>query len=433
MMDILFVLLIILVNVSAVLNVLLILKVFFGATVKLNQRILFIVSGIYFLINLAFVFIPGSDAYTAISVFSFMVISIFALSQSHRIKNMLLAIPAALMYVQWGSMFKMLQRLLGLDKFIYTSEHVQDVTIATVLPDYILVIILCLILKKVNKDVFSVKFTKTEGVVVTIICIVYPVIVAFLDYAESFIVHPLYKPFWLAIAVLINVAVIYAVAHRKKAAYYKGMAEQYKDQFQTEYDYFKDYKKNNSNTIKFRHDWNNHMLVIQEMFDKGQYDRANEYFSKLVSVSKADKQPYITGNDIVDMILTSKHPDMVENGIAFSMNGNLVDLQFMEDVDCCILFSNIIDNAINANRYCQHKKYIVLSAKKINNLLYVELENSVADSGKQMDKVRNKNNEYEVHGIGLQNVAEIVKKYKGEHSIEEKGSLFTIKFCFTVE
>lgn len=433
MMDILFVLLIILVNVSAVLNVLLILKVFFGATIKLNQRILLIVSGIYFLINLVLVFLPNADTLVTYVVFLFMVISIMVLSTKHRIKNAFLAIPAALMYVQWGSMFSMLQRLIGLDRFVYTSEHVQNVTFATIVPDFILVAILCVILKKVNKDIISVKFTRTEAVVITIICIVYPVVVAFLNYAEHFVVHKLYKTVWLTIAILINVAIIYAVAHRKKAAYYKNVAEQYKDQFQTEYDFFKDYKQNNSDTIKFRHDWNNHMLVIQEMFDKGEYERANEYFSKLVSVSKTDKQPYITGNEIVDMILKSKHPDMEEKGINFTINGSLVELQFMEDVDCCILFSNIIDNAIAASSCCKDVKNIIMSAKKVNNLVYVELENSVADSVEQMDNIAKVKKGNEIHGIGLKNVADIVDKYKGEHSIEKGEKIFIIKLCFPVE
>lgn len=433
MIDILFVLLIILVNVSAVLNVLLILKVFFGAAMKLDQRILFIVSGIYFLVNVLFVLIPGTDAYTGIFVFVFMVIAISVLSQSHRIKNMLLAIPAALMYVQWGSMFNMLEQLLGLDKFSYTSSHVQNVTITTILPDFILFAVLCLLLIKVDKEIISVKFTKAEGVIITIICIVYPIAVAFLDYAQNFITHPLFKPIWLGIAVLINVAIIYGVAHRKKAAYYKNIANQYKEQFQTEYDYFKDYKKNNNDIIKFRHDWNNHMMLIREMFEKGEYDRANEYFTKLVDSSKTEKQPYVTGNDIVDMILKSKHPDMSEKGIKFVLKGSLVDLQFMEDVDCCILFSNIIDNAIKASECCNNDKSISLSAKRINNLIYIEMENSVVDSGQKMKNSADKNADGKIHGIGLRNVSEIVKKYNGEHSIEEREGLFAIKFCFTVE
>lgn len=432
MIDILFVLLIILVNVSAVLNVLMILKVFFGATIKLNQRILFIVSGIYLIANVLFVLVPGTDTYTGLFVFAFMVISILVLSQSQRIKNMFLAIPAALMYVQWGSMFNILEQLLGLDKFSYTSRYVQNVTVATILPDFILLAILYVLLIKVNKEMISVKFTRTEGVIITIICIVYPIAVAFLDYAQNFIAHPLFKPIWLGIAVLINVAIIYGVAHRKKAAYYQNVANQYKEQFQLGYDYFKDYKKNNNDIIKFRHDWNNHMLVIQEMFEKGEYDRANEYFSKIVSVSKTDKQPYITGNEIVDMILKSKHADMVEKEIEFNINGSLVDLQFMEDVDCCILFSNIIDNAIKASKYSDSNKKISLSGKKINNLLYIELMNSVATGDKKMKNIIQKN-DGEIHGIGLRNVAEIVKKYNGEHSIEERDGIFTIKFCFTTE
>ncbi|MBQ8167443.1 MAG: GHKL domain-containing protein [Lachnospiraceae bacterium] len=431
MIELIINILIILVNVSAVLNVLLILKVFFGTSIKLTNRILLFVGGLFFVVNIAIGIIPGMLPFLTLIVFAFMVVSIFVLSQEKRISNCFLAIPAALMYVQWGSMFKLVERLVGLDKFVYHMPE-MDVTVSTILPDYILLAIMIILMNKVNKELLATKFTKAEGIIITIICIIYPVVVAFFNYLDGQINHVLFSPFWLIVMILINVAVIYSVAHRKKAAYYKKVANNQRQQFQAEYDYFKDYKENNVDIIKFRHDFNNHMLVIKGMFEKGQFDRANEYIEKLSAATGGLKKTYVTGHEILDMILKSKTAAMEEAGIDFSMEGNLTALDFMEDVDACILFSNIIDNAIEANLNVSEsreiKRYIKLSVKTVNKMIYIQLSNPC---GEDKDAKVNKTNG-DVHGIGLQNVKEIVEKYEGQMDAEKEEE-YVVKLCFGIK
>lgn len=426
MIELIISILLMLVNVSAVLNVLLILKVFFGTSIKLTNRILLFVGGLYLLVNITMGIIPGMINFLTIIVFAFMVVSIFVLSQEKRISNCFLAIPAALMYVQWGSVFNLIERLIGLDKFVYHMPE-MDVTVASILPDYILLVLMIILMNKVNKELLSTKFTKAEGIIITIICIIYPVVVAFFDYLDGQINHVLFGPFWLIAMILINVAVIYAVAHRKKAAYYKRVADNQREQFQTEYDYFKDYKENNVDIIKFRHDFNNHMLVIKGMFEKGQFDRANDYIEKLSEATGGLKKTYVTGHEILDMILKSKAAVMEEAGIEFTMEGNLTALDFMEDVDACILFSNIIDNAIEANlkvaQSGETKRYIKLSSKTVNRMIYIQLSNPC---GEDKEVKINKTNG-DVHGIGLFNVKEIVEKYEGQMDAGADAGEYEVK------
>ncbi len=429
MINVMFTILIMLVNVSAVLNVLLILKVFFGSSIKLTNRILFLVGGLYLLVNVVIGLIPGLTSLTAIFVFLFMVVSIFILSKEHKISNCFLAIPAALMYVQWGSVFKLLERLVGLDKLVYHYPE-MDVRISTFLPDFILLALMIVIMSKANKGIMETKFTKGEGIVVTIICIIYPVVVAFFDYLDGNINHVLFTPFWLIIMILINVVVIYAVIHRKKAGYYKQVVGQQQEKFQAEYEYFREYKKSNKDLIKFRHDFNNHMLVINGMYEKGEYDRANEYIKKLADATGSLKKSFVTGNEILDMILKSKAGIMEENNIKFSMEGNLSALDFMEDVDACILFSNLLDNAIEANMNVDSlMRYIELSVRIVNKLAYIQLDNSyVVNSGNKPNKTNGN-----VHGIGLLNVREIVEKYEGQLGIENDEFTYSIKMCFGIK
>lgn len=432
MINVMFTILIMLVNVSAVLNVLLILKVFFGSAIKLTNRILFLVGGLYLLVNIGIGLIPGLTSLTIVFVFLFMIVSIFILSNEHKISNCFLAIPAALMYVQWGSVFKLLERLVGLDNLVYHYPE-MDVRISTFLPDFILLALMIVIMNKANKGIMETKFTKGEGIVVTIICIIYPVVVAFFDYLDGNINHVLFTPFWLIIMILINVVVIYAVIHRKKAGYYKQVVGQQQEQFQAEYDFFKDYKDNNVDLIKFRHDFNNHMLVVKGLYEKGQYTRANEYIDKLVDATGGLKKTYVTGHEIFDMILKSKAEILGKNNIEFMVEGNLTGLDFIADVDACILFSNLLDNAIEANLNWdalsttgESKRSIKLIAKTVNKMIYIQLDNTYREG---LDNKPTKNNG-DVHGIGLQNVREIVEKYNGEQKVYKDNEVYSVKLMF---
>ena len=200
MMDALFSIVNMCINVAAVLNVLLILKVFFGAPLRIGRRILFVVS-----------------------------ISTFFV-------NVVLAIPAALMYVQWGTVLGLFERLVGLDRFAYHYMDIMWITPFDVLSDFLLLALLLILYKKVNRELLAMRFSVGEGVLVTIVCIIYPVIVQFFAYIEPNISHPLYKPFYLIGMLIVNAAIIFAVAHRKKEKYYRMVAERYKEQFQEELD-----------------------------------------------------------------------------------------------------------------------------------------------------------------------------------------------------
>lgn len=428
MIDILVTLLIILVNVAAVLNVLLILYLFFSAQLKLSNRRFGIVAGVYFVINLIFAYIPNTDQYTALMVFACMLLFISLFSTEKRIKNCFLAIPAALMYVQWGTIFSMLERLFGLDKWIYNYQDVMEVKISTFLPDYLLVAILIILFNKLKREAVEVRFSRTESILLTIVCIIYPIMVQFFSFLEDSVEHPLYKPFWIISMLLINFAIVYAVVRGKRSIYYKQVAKQYKEQFQSEYDYFKDYKEHNQQTIKFRHDWNNHMLVIKDLMEQGEYERANEYFSQIMTENKLLKQDYITGNSIVDVILKSKHDMLQEYQISFRMDGNLTDIDYMTDVDCCILFSNIIDNAMEANLTCKENRYISFLVKKTKNLVHISITNPYGEHKMEYTKTNG-----DIHGIGLLNIKEMIERYSGEYYIQKENGVFTLTCVLPLE
>lgn len=80
------------------------------------------------------------------------------------------------------------------------------------------------------------------------------------------------------------------------------------------------------------------MLVLQSLMDKQEYEKAQEYFQKMSEGKVSAGEHYLTGNEIVDIILNAKAEKMKEAGIQVRCSGGLEGLKFMEPSDCCILF-----------------------------------------------------------------------------------------------
>ena len=226
---------------------------------------------------------------------------------------------------------------------------------------------------------------------------------------------------------------VFIFTHRKKVRYYKELSENYKEQFTQKYSYFQNYKEKQSDIAKFRHDWKNHMLLLQEMLNHGEYEKAKTYFTELSEKTVQSQQRILTGNEILDLILASKADELEQNQIKLTCNGRLETFHFMEDVDCCSLFSNLIDNAIEANLKLEQGRYITITTNRTNKLLYVEISNPMKDMAKVIETgFQTTKKESEKHGIGLKNVYEIFRKYHIEYYIITNEQEFSIQMLFEI-
>lgn len=235
----------------------------------------------------------------------------------------------------------------------------------------------------------------------------------------------------ITIIIITGGMVIFITVHRKKVRYYRELSEDYKEQFSEKYSYFQNYKEKQTDIAKFRHDWKNHMLLLQEMLDYGDYEKAKTYFMELSEKTVQGQQKILTGNEIVDLILASKTDELEHNRIKLTCDGRLESFTFMENVDCCILFSNLIDNAIEANLKLETGRYITIITNKTNKLLYVEISNPVEDMAKVIETgFQTTKKESEKHGIGLRNVYEIFRKYHIEYYIITNEQEFSIQMLF---
>lgn len=418
------------IDVSAMLCVILIIEVLFGGKIRTNAKKLIIASVLMLLLEIllerVFQINEINQYIVTLLEFLFMFIAAFIFATEKRFRTAFLTIPAVLVYLNWGMFVELIERILGFFKYP-AINRAGNITVGTVIADITLLIILILIKCKSSK-IYKTPLSIGELILISVFCFFSPVINIVLEALESVVSYSGYKIAWMFFVLILNIAVIYGIAYRKKAKYYKLQSESYKSQFDDEYNYFKEYKDNNKEIAKFRHDWNNHMIVMQQLFEQGKFEEAKKYFESFPVVKKSNSTKVLSGNETVDTILAAKAEIFTKHDVELKINGSLSRLSTMESMDICILFSNLIDNALEAVAKVKEKRYLHINVTESPNMLMIIFKNPTAQELLiEGDTIKSTKEDAMKHGIGLQNVAEIVEKYKGEYIIDTQDNEFIIK------
>ena len=133
-------------------------------------------------------------------------------------------------------------------------------------------------------------------------------------------------------------------------------------------------------------------------------------------------------NSIVNAIFTIKFADMEEKGIRTEYQCNIPEELNMEMIDVCSLFTNLLDNAIEAcGKIINQDSWIKVHVGTRGGYLTVKVEN--AYSGEVYCQngylITNKNDKLN-HGFGLKLVGQIVEKYEGAMQVSTQKNVFSV-------
>lgn len=175
-----------------------------------------------------------------------------------------------------------------------------------------------------------------------------------------------------------------------------------------------------------QHDLKNELLCVQNLIEQNQGNKALQYIEFLTNTKLNVFHEYVkTGSELLDAMMNMKLNYAREHGIEIYCN-IAVNLNGFPENDIMILFSNAIDNAIEAS-LLQSKKTIVLSMENKRNYLCISIANaidcSVLDNNSELHTTK-KDKKY--HGFGTQSMNSIVEQYDGMLEYYEKNNMFIV-------
>ncbi|MCU9807310.1 ATP-binding protein [Paraclostridium sp. AKS46] len=105
-------------------------------------------------------------------------------------------------------------------------------------------------------------------------------------------------------------------------------------------------------------------------------------------------------------------------------------------LDVCSIFSNMIDNAIEACIKINDKdrnRFINIKGTIVNGFFVIKCENSKVNEVKFKDKnIKTDKRDSNLHGIGIKSIKTSVQKYDGELFIDYQDYIFTVKIYIPI-
>ena len=192
--------------------------------------------------------------------------------------------------------------------------------------------------------------------------------------------------------------------YHSQVAVYKMLAEQYRQ------------------SERLRHDMKNHIIVLSALSQNQEWEKIDDYLRNMEDIV-LDTGGDMTGNKAVDALLYQKRKRAEEENIKWECDVQMPKGCCINEFDLCVLFGNILDNALEACRRMQNGecRFVNIQAKTVKKCFLLEVKNSMDRMEKYTDGFTNKGDSQE-HGIGLLNVGDVVNRYNGAvHKEAEKG------------
>lgn len=184
---------------------------------------------------------------------------------------------------------------------------------------------------------------------------------------------------------------------------------------------------------KLYHDMNNHLICIENMNNKDKSSK--DYVSSLREELKEWDSIDTTGNMIVDIILSEKREICKKENISFNADINFIKADFIDMMDVCSIFSNILDNAIEASIKIEdeNNRNINIVCNTINRFFVIRCENTKANNIlKSSSKIFTDKKDKFIHGLGISSIKNSVEKYNGNVAIDHTKDKFIINICIPI-
>lgn len=231
--------------------------------------------------------------------------------------------------------------------------------------------------------------------------------------AEKMIVRSIIIMICVTIMFILCVA-LYEIIQRSTYALMEQtiMEQAYKSRLEN----VEDIEMNVERISRIKHELNKTLIAANLMLKDGRTEEAREFLSQFDGdLDKIIVEKMYTNNIIINEFLTKKSKDCRQKNIDFVavVNG---ELKLIKNVDIFCVLSNLLDNAIEAQTFVDNKRVEVFIDEN-EDVCSLKIYNSISDdmvkAFKEDTLFKTHKKDKLMHGYGLKNVNDVVKKYNG--------------------
>lgn len=179
---------------------------------------------------------------------------------------------------------------------------------------------------------------------------------------------------------------------------------------------------------QYRHDLRHHLQYIASCMENGQTDKAQAYIADICHEIEAQKVQRYCENETANLILSAFAGRAGRAGIGMTIRGSLPAFILVSDSDLCVLLSNALENAIHAcqpfaaaGEECSIDVQFYQQADK----LFLQITNPCKGTVRFEKGVPV--SDQPGHGIGVQSIRAIVRRYGGVESFLLRDGRFVLR------
>ena len=166
---------------------------------------------------------------------------------------------------------------------------------------------------------------------------------------------------------------------------------------------------------KLYHDIKHHLRALERLLQNGDQREALSYIESVQEPLQCKMIPVHTGVDIVDTVIYEAKEKAEQRNILLLVETPILPSGLkLEDREFCVLFANLLNNALEAA-----KEQIRLNIAVTAGFLVIEMKNDYKEKPlvKNNHFVSEREQDSSAHGWGMKIIEQIVGKYQGELSI----------------
>ena len=225
--------------------------------------------------------------------------------------------------------------------------------------------------------------------------------------------------------VLINISTYFFMIKNSRDNREKAKSELLELQLSEQRERVEEINEMYSEILQIRHDMKKCITCAATMMDRGNFNEAKEYLEKAAQEKIGTVNEYIMlESKAVSAVINSKLSQCRKEGIEIAASATDYINKF-DETDISILMANLFDNAIEACRKLEGRKYISFLAEKNKGYMRIIMKNSAPESEEKNKKLYTTKPDKKNHGYGIKSVKEITEKYEGMHDFFCENGEFT--------
>lgn len=189
-------------------------------------------------------------------------------------------------------------------------------------------------------------------------------------------------------------------------------------------------EEHNEKLRRFKHDIKNHFIAIEKLAQSKEYERLQDYIRKLTDEKSVLQTTVISGNALIDGLLTDKFDIANKYNIQIDYHIEIPIKLAFEDTDLCIIVGNALDNAIDGTKDLKGIRKIEINMEMKQGNFLLTVKNTFNPKTIKFDgagrNLRTNKNDKSNHGMGIGLIEETALKYNGLTEITMNKDIFTL-------